>query len=154
MSHPEFVDNLDGNTLERALRERIEYLLGILQQPPSVSMASGYFNPAGFGRLADLLERTAGVRLLLGAEPLPPARMPERQLGEPRGERYETKLAHDREADLVGSLRAMRPADTGLQGVCTTGHLYLPWRHASLSHSRTRRRAGRTGAPLGRRPAR
>ena len=24
MSHPEFVDNLDGNTLDRALRERLE----------------------------------------------------------------------------------------------------------------------------------
>lgn len=93
MSHPEFVDNLDGNTLERALRERIEYLLSILQHPPSLSIASGYFTPEGFGRLADLLRRTAGVRLLLGAEPLPPPRMPERRLGEPRGERYEEKLA-------------------------------------------------------------
>ena len=34
MSHPEFVDNLDGNTLERALRERLEHLLGTLREPP------------------------------------------------------------------------------------------------------------------------
>lgn len=108
MSHPEFVDNLDGNTLERALRERIEYLLGILQHPPALSISTGYFNPEGFGRLADLLRRTAGVRLLLGAEPLPPARMPERRLGEPRGERYEQKLAHQMLDDAEQRLRRDR----------------------------------------------
>lgn len=95
MSHPEFVDNLDGNTLERALRERLRHLLGTLREPPAVSVATGYFNPGGFGRLADVLRRASGVRLLLGAEPVPAARLPERRLGEPRGERYEKKLTDE-----------------------------------------------------------
>ena len=98
MSHPEFVDNLDGNTLDRALRTRLEHLLGTLREPPAVSIATGYFNPGGFARLADVLRRSSGVRLLLGAEPLPAARLPERRLGEPRGERYEKRLA-DEELD-------------------------------------------------------
>ena len=59
MSHPEFVDNLDGNTLERALREHLDHLLGTLREPPAVSIATGYFNPGGFGRLADVLRRAA-----------------------------------------------------------------------------------------------
>ncbi len=92
---PEFVDNFDGNTLDRALRARLEYLLKTLIEPPSVSIATGYFNLGGFGRLADVLRRTSGVRLLLGAEPLPAARLPERRLGEPRGERYEKSLAKE-----------------------------------------------------------
>lgn len=108
MSHPEFVDNLDGNTLERALRERLEYLFGILQEPPALSIATGYFNPEGFGRLADLLRHTAGVRLLLGAEPLPPAHLPERRLGEPRGERYEAKLTHEMLGDAERKLKRDR----------------------------------------------
>ena len=95
MSHPEFVDNLDGNTLDRALRDRLNHLLGTLREPPSVSIATGYFNPGGFGRLAEALRRASGVRLLLGAEPLPAAMLPERRLGEPRGERYEKKLANE-----------------------------------------------------------
>lgn len=105
MSHPEFVDNLDGNTLERALRERLEHLLGTLREPPSASIATGYFNPGGFGRLADVLRRAAGVRLLLGAEPLPAARLPERRLGDPRGERYEKRLADE---ELDGAERKLR----------------------------------------------
>ncbi len=105
MSHPEFVDNLDGNTLERALRQRLEHLLGSLREPPSASIATGYFNPGGFGRLADVLRRAAGVRLLLGAEPLPAARLPERRLGDPRGERYEKRLADE---ELDGAERKLR----------------------------------------------
>ena len=95
MTHPEFVDNQGGNTLEQALRERLRHLLGILREPPAVSIATGYFNPEGFGRLADVLHDAAGVRLLLGAEPVPAARLPERRLGEPRGERYDKKLADE-----------------------------------------------------------
>ena len=102
MSHPEFVDNLDGNTLDRALRERLKHLLETLREPPSVSIATGYFNPGGFGRLADVLRCASGVRLLLGAEPLPATMLPERRLGEPRGERYEKKLA-DEELDRTES---------------------------------------------------
>lgn len=105
MSHPEFVDNFDGNTLDRALRERLDYLLGTLREPPSVFIATGYFNPGAFGRLADVLRRTTGVRLLLGAEPLPAARLPERRLGDPRGERYEKRLADD---ELDGAERKLR----------------------------------------------
>ncbi len=91
--HPEFVDNLDGNTLARAIRCRLDHLVDTLAEPPSVSIATGYFNPGGFGRLAAALRRAAHVRLLLGAEPLPDARRPERRLGEPRGARFERRLA-------------------------------------------------------------
>lgn len=104
-SHPEFVDNLDGNTLERALRGRLEHLCATLKGPVTVSIASGYFNPGGFGMVSAALDRTAGVRLLLGAEPLPPAVLPDRKLGEPRGDRYEAKLTQEA---LEGSLRRLR----------------------------------------------
>ena len=108
MSHPEFVDNLDGNTLERALREHLGHLLGTLREPPAVSIATGYFNPGGFGRLANVLRRAAGVRLLLGAEPVPAARLPERRLGEPRGERYQKKLADEELGHAERKLRRDR----------------------------------------------
>ncbi len=92
MSQPEFIDNLDGNTLEVALKGRLEHLLATLRDPVRLSVATGYFNPGGFGRLAGVLRQAGGIRLLLGAEPLPPATLPERRLGEPRGERFEARL--------------------------------------------------------------
>lgn len=92
---PEFVDNLDGNTLVEALRARLEYLLRTLREPVEVSVATGYFNPQGFGLLSDLLAEAGRVRLLLGAEPLPPAAVPDRRLGDPRGDRYEVKLTRE-----------------------------------------------------------
>ena len=108
MTHPEFVDNQEGNTLERALREHLHHLLGTLREPPSVSIATGYFNPEGFGRLADVLCDAAGVHLLLGAEPVPAARVAERQLGDPRGGRYDKKLADEELERAEGKLRRDR----------------------------------------------
>jgi len=92
MSQPEFIDNQKGNTLVQALGSRIDYLVELLQNPPSISIATGYFNPEGFLKLSKALRKTRGVRLLLGAEPLPASKYPERRLGEPRGEQYERKL--------------------------------------------------------------
>jgi len=105
---PEYVDNLDGNTLDRALTGRIKYLLGILQEPPVLSIATGYFNPEGFGRIVAQLRKLRRVRLLLGAEPLPAARMPERRLGEPRGERFEAKLTDEALGEAERKLRRDR----------------------------------------------
>lgn len=95
VSQPEFVDNLDGNTLAEALRGRLEYLISSLREPVDVSVATGYFNPQGFALISDLLRKAGHLKLLLGAEPLPPAAVPERRLGDPRGARYETKLTRD-----------------------------------------------------------
>jgi hypothetical protein len=84
---PEFVDNLDGNTLAVALREYLDELHTRLREPIALRIASGYFNPEGFASIADRLERLKEVRLLLGAEPIPPPAIPVRMPGEPRGAR-------------------------------------------------------------------
>ena len=78
---PEFVDNRNGNTLVAAL-SRASGLGGrnLAAQPIELSIASGYFNPEGFGLLADCLERLPKVRLLLGAEPALAARARPRRL--------------------------------------------------------------------------
>lgn len=94
-AQPEFVDNRDGNTLERALLTRLEWLAANLRTPSDVAIATGYFNPEGFGRIADALERLGHVRLLLGAEPVTPPARPVRHLLDPRGERFEAKLLRD-----------------------------------------------------------
>lgn len=95
MSQPEFIDNRAGNTLDAALNARLRHLATTLREPVRLAIATGYFNPEGFARLADALAGTDSVRLMLGAEPVPPPARPARRLGEPRGERFERKLTDD-----------------------------------------------------------
>ena len=92
---PEFVDNRDGNTLVAALRGHLDWLQETYRQPVELSVATGYFNLEGFALIADKLEDTPHVRLMLGAEPTPPPARPIRKPGEPRGERFEAKLVRE-----------------------------------------------------------
>ncbi len=106
MSQPEFVDNRNGNTLAAALNARLNHLADALRQPVDVAIATGYFNPEGFARVAQALERAGKVRLLLGAEPTPPPVRPVRHLVDPRGSGFEAKLTRDAlEANHKGLLR-------------------------------------------------
>ena len=79
MQQPAFIDNLDNNTLEEALA----LSLGEADFPPEeVRIATGFFSPAGFARIADQLSAIPSVRLMLGVDlsaDRPPA---VRQLGE------------------------------------------------------------------------
>jgi hypothetical protein len=88
---PEFVDNREI-TLHEALNAHLDWLHTTYAQPVELSVATGYFNPEGFALLAERLERLARVRLLLGAEPIPPPAKPVRMPGDPLGERFEGKL--------------------------------------------------------------
>ncbi len=92
---PEFVDNQHGNTMVAALEARLAHLAASLAQPPDIDIATGYFNPEGFARIADKLLGVRHVRLMLGAEPVPPPARPERHLGDPRGAGFERKLLRD-----------------------------------------------------------
>jgi len=100
---PEFVDNRNGNTLVAALRGHLDWLVNTYAQPIELAIASGYFNPEGFGLLADRLERLPRVRLLLGAEPTPPPARPARRIGESLA-RFDARVVHE----------AIRANDAGL----------------------------------------
>jgi hypothetical protein len=89
---PEFIDNREGNTLDAALRGHLDWLASTYARPIELAIATGYFNPQGFARIADQLERLPKVRLLLGAEPTPPPARPQRQPGDPKGERFDARL--------------------------------------------------------------
>ncbi|MBI1798558.1 MAG: DEAD/DEAH box helicase family protein [Candidatus Eisenbacteria bacterium] len=102
---PEFVDNRAGNTLETALIGLLDDLKATLRDPVGLAIATGYFNPEGFGRIAHKLEGAGKVRLLLGAEPVPPPARPVRHLDEPRGERFEQQITD----------RALRDHEAGLR---------------------------------------
>ena len=67
---PEFADNWTAITLSEAIQEAIEYYQENWESYPSLDIATGYFNPGGYLSIADELDKTSEVRILLGAEPL------------------------------------------------------------------------------------
>lgn len=86
---PEFADNRDGRTMLVAIRDHLEWLIETQRRLPTVDIATGYFNAAGFATIAEQLTKTDGVRLLLGAEPITPPKEPRRKPGESRGRTYD-----------------------------------------------------------------
>lgn len=68
---PEFATNDEsrGHRVASAINSLLSYLRTKWVEPPALAIATAYFNPAGFGLLADELEKAGSVRLLLGAEP-------------------------------------------------------------------------------------
>src|SRR5262245_38388652 len=85
---PEFADNRDLTMLD-ALNGHLRWLRETRRNTIELSIATGYFNPQGFALLADELKHLPRVRLLIGAEPLPPPYQQERRPGAPRGDRYQ-----------------------------------------------------------------
>ena len=72
---PTFATNRPGQRVADAINAHLEHLRS-WNKDYEVAVATAYFNPGGFGLLADELEQLGRVRLLLGAEP----ERPERQL--------------------------------------------------------------------------
>jgi len=89
---PEFIDNSQGNTLVDGLKSHIDWLILTYREPVELSIATGYFDPEGFAMIIDKLAALRKIRLLLGAEPIPPPAKPKRKPGEPKGERYDAEL--------------------------------------------------------------
>lgn len=72
MTQPEFVDNRDGNTLAAAIAARLHHLAETLRHPVDLAIATGYFNPEGFARVADALETVGRIRwTAFGGSPAP-----------------------------------------------------------------------------------
>lgn len=87
---PDFADNREL-TMAAALCGHMDWLAETYKKPIELSIATGYFNPEGFAVLASRLEKLERVRLLIGAEPVPPPAIPVRMPGDPRGVRFEER---------------------------------------------------------------
>ena len=91
---PEFVDNREIKLVD-AINGHLNWLDATYKSPVEMSIATGYFNAAGFALIADSLERLSRLRLLLGAEPIPPPARPIRKPGDPTGAELEKKLVSE-----------------------------------------------------------
>lgn len=70
-NRPEFATNdaATGEQVSKAINALLEGIRTKWVNPPSLAIATAYFNPGGFSLLADELDQVGPVRLLLGAEP-------------------------------------------------------------------------------------
>lgn len=103
MTLRDIADNLDNGTMEEALKAAIQGSVAKLKTPPSLDVATGYFNLGGFSLLVEELERLSGIRLLLGAEPPFEGRTLPVKLGGPKGEKaLEKQLAAQLERQEEG----------------------------------------------------
>ena len=87
IEEPSFIDNQEGNTLSRALNSLLDITSGADPRgadvpATEVRIATAYFSPAGFARIADRLAPVPRVRLLLGAEVNLGAPVARKRLGE------------------------------------------------------------------------
>ncbi len=113
MTGPEFIDNLDGNTLAAAIARILAG--GITEggmaeagtRPSQLDIASAFFSPAGFSEIADHLDGVEHVRLMIGAEPPLESQPPRRRLDETQAQ-FERRLLHDGLHQLDQGLREER----------------------------------------------
>ena len=129
---PDFIDNIDGNTLASALKEFLksetednylinENTLDIFE----ARIATAYFSPGGFSRIAGLIKKIPKVKLLLGSDPYKGNEKWQRKLGESEASFLSRKLndegnniianANESKSELV--LRLMSASLIELRGV-------------------------------------
>ena len=85
---PTLIDNRDGNDLEAALNA--------LSGAP-LSIATGFFTPAGLVRIAPALRNADGVRLLIGVEPPRHGEAMPPRIGETPARRLKRQISEERQ---------------------------------------------------------
>ena len=72
--------------MANAIKSHLNSLQASEQMPEELCIATGYFNAAGWLKVAESIEHISKVRLLLGAEPSPATERPYRMPGDPAEE--------------------------------------------------------------------
>jgi phosphatidylserine/phosphatidylglycerophosphate/cardiolipin synthase-like enzyme len=121
MSHPEFIDNRDGNTLAAALADvlghtaQAEGSQGAGARPGRLDIASAFFSPAGFAQIVDHCDGVEKIRLMLGAEPPLDTQIPRRRLDETQAQ-FERRVVREGLANVEAGLRKERDRLPFLRG--------------------------------------
>jgi hypothetical protein len=103
-----FTDNRDGNTQSNAICRHLKALRAADESPSELCIATGYFNAAGWLKVAKEAEQVGKVRLLLGAEPTPNSEMKPRQPGDLREPARTKKQVQDKFGQQVQGLKTER----------------------------------------------
>ena len=75
-SNPDFIDNLDGNSMVNALKNVLENNSEEIPknvysgQVDEIRIATAYFSPEGFSRISSLIKNIPSIKLMLGSDPI------------------------------------------------------------------------------------
>jgi Helicase conserved C-terminal domain/PLD-like domain/SNF2-related domain len=108
LESPSFIDNRDGNTFATAIGGHLKALREAGESPEELCIATGYFNAAGWLRVAYEAEKLGKVRLLIGAEPRPSTEMAPRKPGDPREPERTKKQVQEALSSQVRGLKTER----------------------------------------------
>ncbi|MBH57709.1 MAG: helicase [Planctomycetaceae bacterium] len=105
MSRPTLIDNRNGNTLSKELNAYLKNILSAETPPEELCIATGYFNAAGWLKVAEHAGKFSKLRLLIGAEPSPQHEALARRPGDPE----EPALTHQRvEQQYISQVNALK----------------------------------------------
>ena len=76
-NNPDFIDNLDGNSMANALKKVLENLssepvsnIDIEKKVDEIRIATAYFSPEGFSRISSMIKNIPSIKLMLGSDPI------------------------------------------------------------------------------------
>ena len=147
-----FIDNLEGNTLARALGETLaggqpdrDAPEGQRPPPDELRIATAFFSPSGFALIADSLRPVATVRLMLGADPAAHAPPERRRLGETEAQ-FDSRRMRDgmkrmdealrRERDRLPFTRSSNAALRMLVGALRAGNMEVRRYERAFLHAK------------------
>ena len=110
---PDFIDNLDGNTMVTALRQLLgtegeaSVFAEASHQVDEARIATAYFSPRGFARIAPAIKDIPSIRLLLGTDPIANSEIWQKQIEETEKQFINRKLRENLKNQET-SLRAER----------------------------------------------
>ena len=108
MTITQFIDNREGNTLAKAL----EVALTVVDEwgnplPHGLDVATAFFSPSGFNRIAPHVAQLQRIRLMLGVEPPAESAIARQRLAESR-EEWDARRLREGLAQLQNGLQAER----------------------------------------------
>ena len=111
---PDLIDNLDGNTLTAALRLLLGKKAGdativseTSSQAEEARIATAYFSPEGFARIAAVIAPIPSIKLLLGSDPIADNIRWQRKLDETE-QRFNTRKLRENLKNQEDALRSER----------------------------------------------
>ena len=86
MMNPAFIDNQNGNTMSAALKDFLGAESSGFSEPSTTvdeaRIATAFFSPEGFSRIAPAISSIPDIKLMLGTDPLAEPERWQKRLGE------------------------------------------------------------------------
>ena len=101
-NNPDFIDNLNGNSMANALKAVLENLssnpisnIDIENKIDEIRIATAYFSPEGFSRISSMIKDIPSIKLMLGSDPIADSERWEKKLNESENNEENIKKSNE-----------------------------------------------------------